>query len=163
MKVFVRFGPLVFLVLSVGCAGPQYYRYLPDDTTEMRKHPLGMAVYNQSGEALEESYWEQRFSVIAAAYRAFKECVGEIPPDADDELRHAPLVVFPEGPIRFFGYDRPAAAFNDLKHVFLAKNYFDADSLMAEWAYIYLYVTGKSWFFGDLFHKHPIFQKCRYA
>lgn len=144
-----------------GCAGVgfRYYRFLPDESTEVRIHPLGMKVYNTTGDTFTGEEWEYRFSVVDAAYKKFRDCVDKMAPDDEAVLRQTPIVIFPgrKGNEK----DQNLRAYTDLFTVFINTSYFGHWNLYKEWAHVYLFITQKK-LFGDPLHQHKIFRTCIY-
>ncbi|MFY9461749.1 MAG: hypothetical protein WAP51_00925, partial [Candidatus Sungiibacteriota bacterium] len=130
----------LFILLTASFSGCAAIRnelyasfYVPNAGTEMKIHPLGMTVYNQSGEALSAWDWDLRFYTIESAYAFFKGCVGLGDGVLDEKLRNIPIVILPDKPPSG-GFD----ALTDFSFIFVHRDRFTSYRLEHEWLHIYL-------------------------
>lgn len=173
----MRIGALFLAVIMAGCTSavdsfypPQdqwlsAHPYLPDSRTERREHPLGMMVYNKTGEVISEKQWADWFSIIDQAFRSFKKCI--VLPDGllDRELRSSDIVVFSQrlprpnsqfvaftlAHFRLFGF-LPYESWD----IFVHKDYFTLGNLRHEWIHVYSRLINEE----RLGHSHHLFAEC---
>lgn len=159
----MKFLAILVLIFCVGFTAAgcrmmrEYYLHLPDNSSEWRAHPLGMRVYNMSGEEMSEGEWDLRFYTIDTAYAMLKKCLGTKYFAADEAVRKAPIVILPS---RKPGTTAFAPAYTDLRSLFIVRDVFSANTLRAEWVHIYLWE--RHYFWGDRWHRHPLFKTCWY-
>lgn len=149
----------VFLILGFLVSSCSVIKNIPKPDSEVRIHPLGMPVYNMSKEEMRQWDWDMRFYAIEGAFNTLKHCMGEEAKDLGELIRQVQIVVTPAESIRILFKKR--GGFTDLQRLFLRSDRFYMRYLRHEWIHFYLWAAGKR-FFGDPFHRDPLFEKCEY-